>query len=234
VEAGNEADVARYIDPVGTIRRAAFKFAALTPFQKYLYYRYSYSFTPSQLSFLVACLNRTAQVDGDVVEIGCAYGQTTVFLERHLSATKDARAYVCIDTFEGFTETDRDYEERVRGKSSAAYAQCFADASLKGFQRTLAHNGVTRVTPIKADIKSYSMEAVGTISFCLIDVDLYLPVKAALDKVMGLACPGSIVVVDDCQQHPLWDGALQAYEEFTAEHSLEPQIVEGQFGLIRL
>jgi len=219
---------------VGSVRRAGFRLAALTPLRKYLYHRYSYSFTPSQLSFLVECLNRTAEVEGNIVEIGCAYGQTTVFLDRHLDASKDPRTYVCIDTFDGFTATDRDYEERVRGKSSAAYEHCFSDVSLRGFQRTLANNNVTRVTPIKADIKSYNMEAVTAISFCLIDVDLYLPVKAALDKVLGLARPGSMVIVDDCQEHPLWDGALQAYEEFTASHHIVPEIVEGQFGLIRL
>ncbi len=216
------------------LRRVGFQLAALTPLRKYLYYRYSYSFSPGQLCFLVDCLNRTAHVEGSVAEIGCAYGQTTVFLDRHLTAMNDARPYVCIDTFEGFTLEDRDFEERARGKSSAGYRYCFADASMKGFRRTLALNGVTRVTPVQADIKAYDMDALPAISFCLIDVDLYLPVKAALDKVMSRMSLGGIVVVDDCQPHPLWDGALQAYEEFTSEHRIEPRIVEGQFGLILL
>jgi O-methyltransferase len=226
-------DVAALPCPVvGNIRRAGFQLAALTPLRTYLYHRYSYSFTPSQLGFLIECLNRTAQVEGIVVEIGCAYGQTTVYLDRHLNATNDARRYTCIDTFTGFTPEDRDFEERVRGKSSSAYKHSFADVSLRGFRRTLANNGVTRVTPIQADIKTYNMDALKPISFCLIDVDLYLPVKAALDKVMGLIQPGGIVVVDDCQVHPLWDGALQAYQEFTSDHHIDPHIVEGQFGLI--
>ena len=106
--------------------------------------------------------------------------------------------------------------------------------SLSSFQRTLAVNGITRVTPIQADIKTYNMDDLSAISFCLIDVDLYLPVKAALRKVVGLMRPGGIIVVDDCHEHPLWDGALQAYEEFTSEHSIERKIVEGQFGLIEL
>lgn len=197
---------------VSHFRRTVFQLASLTPFGKYLFYRYNYSFTPSQLCFLVTCLTRTAHAHGSVVEIGCAYGNTTVFLEKHLQAIGDFRAYICIDTFNGFTHEDREFEESARGKLSSVYEHRYADASLRSFRRTLANNGITRVIPIQADIKSYDMEPLSEISFCLIDVDLYLPVKAALEKVIGLVSSGGIIVIDDCQEHPLWDGALQAYE----------------------
>ncbi len=219
---------------VMNVRRAGFRLAAATPLRKYLYYRYDYSFDPSQLCFLVSCLDQTARVQGSILEIGCAYGNTTVFLEKHLQSVGDRRDHVCIDTFEGFTAEDAEFEEQQRGKSSAEYEHRYADASLTGFQRTLANNGATRVIPIKADIKAYDMGAVPAVSFCLIDVDLYLPVRAALEKVIGLVSPGGIVVIDDCQEHPLWDGALQAYEEFTSERDIEAEMVEGQFGVIRL
>jgi len=222
-----------YGDRVFRLRRLAFELASLTRLRKYLYHRYDYSFSPSQLCFLIECLRRTVDTAGAVVEIGCAYGQTTVFLEKHLRATGDPRDFVCIDTFEGFTAEDTAFEEGVRGKVSAGYDGRYADASLRSFRRTLANNGVTRVRPVQADIKSFDMAAVGPISFCLIDVDLYLPVKAALEKVVPLMGAGGIVVVDDCQEHPLWDGALQAYEEYTSSRGIEPEIVEDQFGIIR-
>ncbi|MEJ7583469.1 MAG: class I SAM-dependent methyltransferase [Acidimicrobiales bacterium] len=212
--------------------QAAFQIASLTRLRKYLYHRYDYSFTPSQLCCLVGCLSRTAAVPGAVVEIGCAYGHTTVFLEKHLQAMGDRRDYVCIDTFSGFTAEDAAFEEATRRKEAAGYDQRYADATLRSFRRTLANNGVTRVKPVQADIKAYDMSAVPAISFCLIDVDLYLPVRAALAKVRPLMGPGGIVVVDDCRPHPLWDGALQAYEEFVSEHKIGREIVEGQLGLV--
>lgn len=218
---------------VPRLRRLGFLLATLTPLRKYLYHRYEYSFSPSQLCFLVRCLNDTAMIHGSIMEIGCAYGHTTVFLERHLRSISDTRAYFCIDTFEGFTLEDTVFEKRVRGKSSTNYHRSYADVSLTSFQRTLANNGVSCVEAIKADIKSYDLEPVGIISFCLIDVDLYLPVKAALDKVIGLMSPGGMIVIDDCKEHPMWDGALQAYEEFTSARKIEAEIVEGQFGIIR-
>lgn len=216
-----------------SLRRTGFRVAALTPLRKYLYYRYDYSFSPSQLCFLVRCLDETSEVRGSVIEIGCAYGHTTVFLDKHLGDRGDVREYVCIDTFAGFTEEDAAFEHGTRGKSSVSYVQSYADASLESFRRTLANNGVTRVKPVQADIKTYDVGSLGSISFCLIDVDLYLPVKKALEKVIGLMGAGGIIVVDDCQEHPMWDGALQAYREFTAERDITPDIVEGQFGLIR-
>lgn len=215
------------------LRRTGFRLAARSPLGKYLYYRYDYSFSPSQLCFLVRCLDETSDVEGSVVEIGCAYGHTTVFLDKHLENREDVRDYFCIDTFAGFTEEDAAFEHRARGKSSISYERSYADASLKAFRRTLANNGVTRVKPVQADIKAYDLGSLGKISFCLIDVDLYLPVKKALEKVVGLMGTGGIIVVDDCQEHTMWDGALQAYQEFTADRSITPDIVEGQFGLIR-
>lgn len=217
---------------VVTLRRIGFRLLALTRLRRYLYYRYQYSFTPSQLCFLIECLDRTSEVEGAVVEIGCAFGHTTVFLDKHLSSRGDQRNYVCIDTFSGFTDDDVAFEREARGKHSVSYAGCYSDASLQHFQRTLANNGVTRVKPIQADVRTHDLDSLGPISFCLIDVDLYLPVQSALEKVMKLVSPGGIVVVDDCQDHPLWDGAWEAYREFTAQRSITPQIVEGQFGLL--
>ncbi len=46
--------------------------------------------------------------------------------------------------------------------------------------------------------------------------------------------PGALIVIDDCQEHPLWDGALEAYTEFVAERGLVPEVVEGQFGILRV
>ncbi len=85
---------AHYVVVVISLRRSGFRLASLTPLRKYLYYRYDFSFSPNQLCFLVSCLNRTACVEGRVVEIGCAYGHTTVFLEKHLTTTDDIREYV--------------------------------------------------------------------------------------------------------------------------------------------
>ncbi|MEO5679860.1 MAG: class I SAM-dependent methyltransferase [Acidimicrobiales bacterium] len=218
---------------MGRFTRFGFEVASHTRLRKYLYYKYDYSFTPAQLCFLVGCLQRTASVRGPILEVGCAYGHTTAFLNKHLEAVDDPRQYVCVDTFGGFTASDTK-AEATRGKSLDSFEGRYEDASLRFFERTMANSGVTRVRAVKADIVSWVPDISEKLSFCLIDVDLYQPVKAALKKLVPLMQPGGIIVVDDCKEHPLWDGALQAYQEFVEGEGRLPLIFEGQLGLIEI
>ncbi len=73
--------------------------AYYTPLQKLFVHRYTYMFSPERLFFLCQRLTDTKGMPGPVLEIGCAYGQTTVFLNRHLDCLEDSRQYICIDTF---------------------------------------------------------------------------------------------------------------------------------------
>ena len=66
----------------------------------------------------------------------------------------------------------------------------------------------------------------------LIDVDLYRPVLLALDAVYDLVSPGGIIIVDDCNQGGICEGAYQALTEFTNARGMEPTIVHGKLGVI--
>jgi hypothetical protein len=45
---------------------------------------------------------------------------------------------------------------------------------------------------------------------------------------------GGIIIVDDCQPDQMWDGALQAYQEFARERNLPMEIVAEKLGVVRL
>jgi hypothetical protein len=45
---------------------------------------------------------------------------------------------------------------------------------------------------------------------------------------------GSIIIVDDCEGPGLWDGALQAYEEFTHHFNLPFRIEHRKLGVIEV
>ena len=47
-------------------------------FRKLWYPNYQFGYFPRQLCFLVDCIDKTASVDGAIVEIGCAHGLTTL------------------------------------------------------------------------------------------------------------------------------------------------------------
>jgi hypothetical protein len=44
--------------------------------------------------------------------------------------------------------------------------------------------------------------------------------------------PGGVIVVDDCLADNMYDGALQAYREFTAAQGLPERITHGKLGVI--
>jgi len=46
--------------------------------------------------------------------------------------------------------------------------------------------------------------------------------------------PGGIIVVDDCKATELWDGTLQAYEEFVQQKGFPKEITAEKPGIIRV
>ena len=40
------------------------------------------------------------------------------------------------------------------------------------------------------------------------------------------------MVVDDCEPHPMWDGALVAYKEFIKDQGLPHEILHQKLGII--
>ena len=200
-----------------------------------VFHRYPYLFRPAQLAFLVQCLEQTRDIEGSVGEVGCGQGHTTVFMKEHLRDAGIDKRHVCIDTFSGFTERDIQHEVIRRGKTEhqATYRTEFTGNKRKWVERTLEINGASRVEVLEADASTFDYRSISPIAFALVDVDLYLPVKASLDAIYGELAPGGVIVVDDCRQRvDVWDGAAQAYGEFVAEHGLPHGVVLDKLGLL--
>ncbi len=206
-----------------------------TPLRRFsqAFHRYEYMFTPAQLAFLVSCVDATANVDGVIVEIGCASGRTTIYLNRHLDETGDDRRYICIDTFSGFTDEDIENEVSQRAKPRTGL-QGFRVNSKDWFDRNMDQNQIRRVTSYAADINVFDLASIAPkISLCLVDVDLYRPVKAALEKVHPRMARGGMVVVDDAKPNSLFDGAFAAYAEFADRIGAPRESVYEKLGIFR-
>ena len=212
---------------------AAKEIAYHTGLHRRLFYKYDYMFRPRELSFLLDCLTQTHELRGPILEIGCAGGHTTVFLNKHLDDLADSRSYTCIDTFAGFTDQDIAVEDG-RGKDPNLYANLFRAYRKKWFDRTMTNNGVTRVEAIEADVNEFDFSSIRNISFCLVDVDLKRPVVRSLQQVVPRMAPGGIVVVDDCTPDAKFDGALSGYLEVTGDHGLPTDIRHDKLGVIRI
>src|ERR1700694_3024380 len=139
---------------------------------------YPYMVHPAGLAFLCQCLEQTARVPGAVVEIGCAWGCTTLFLNRQLDWSNSDKAYLSIDTFAGFPREHTEYEATARGKDRDFLRRAFRSTGVTEtwYRRAMAQAGAKRVQTVKADISQYRFDPAFRISFCFIDVDLFLSV----------------------------------------------------------
>ena len=204
-----------------------------SPLKRYFFPKYLYNHTPPQLCFLCQCVEETRSVAGSIAEVGCANGLTTVFLNRYMNSQGIEKPYYAIDTFSGFVTEDINFEVENRGKQRHLFKR-FEVNKKKWYDATMRWNNVDRVRSVEADVNKYDLTTLGPLSFALLDVDLYRPIKKSLPELYSILTPGGVIVVDDCDsQHIRWDGADQAYKEFMQERNLPLQIVHGKLGIIR-
>jgi O-methyltransferase len=216
----------------GLVKRALF----WSPLRSYLLYKYRYAFTPAQLARLTMLATEAAHSPGDFCEIGCYRGYTTVFLNRHLDAIAPEKRYWAVDTFGGFVASDVSHEQQTRGKNSREDRRAldkFTINSRAWFEATLRQNGITRVSTCAAAVQDFEFPADARFCFVLLDVDLYLPSVAALEKIWPRVVPGGLVVVDDCQADHVYDGSRQAVEEFCGRNNLTFELVEAKLAVLR-
>lgn len=193
--------------------------------------RYPYFFTPAQLGFLCDCLDETLDLPGCVIEVGCARGSTTIFLNRHLQARGTEKPYYALDTFSGFTRRDVSHEVDARGKSVNLQTH-FAVNDQRWFDRSMQLAGCRNVHSIKCDASTFDYSSIGAIALALCDVDLYLPTKSALNSIYDQLLPGGLIVCDDCVSSGIYDGAMLAYRETVVEKGMAERIVHDKLGVI--
>ncbi|MBL1294034.1 MAG: class I SAM-dependent methyltransferase [Thiotrichales bacterium] len=204
-----------------------------SPLRKHFFPRHKYMYSSAQLCFLCKCIEETRDVNGSVAEIGCASGATTVFLNNYMNTEEIEKKYYALDTFSGFPIEDIEFEVANRKKTKGQF-RGFQVNKKRWFDGTMNQNRIKRVHSIEADVNEYDLTTLGGLSFILLDVDLYRPIKKSLNELYEILKPGGIMVVDDCNaMHDRWDGADQAYKEFMKEKGLEVNIYHNKLGVIR-
>ena len=209
----------------------SFKFFRFAIYSRQPFPRYPYMFKPKQLQTLANLLLST-NCKGSIVEVGCDQGWTTCYLAEAMKEAEMDRPYICIDTFSGFLKADYEFEYTKRNKEAQNYEGYFKINDKKWVDYSIQRAGYHNIRTSKADASTFNYETIAPIAFCLLDIDLYIPVKRALPKIFKHMSTEGIIVVDDCEQDGIWDGAYQAYIEFCNEIGIEQKIVCGQLGII--
>lgn len=192
---------------------------------------YPYMFNPAQLLriSLYAKEAYDRNPSGIFIEAGCAYGATTVFLKKLIPASK----YCSIDTFSGFTPESLRHESTKRNKNYNELKHGFTVNKKEWYERNLDFHNINDVHVIESDVTKIDFSILGPISFCLFDVDLYLPISICLPRIYENLLPGGVIVIDDCMPNTIYDGAEQAYKEFCSKVSLPYTVEDGKLGIIR-
>ena len=201
------------------------------PFRDFILPSYPYAINPAMLSFLTRAIDENRGKGGAVCEIGVGWGHTSVFLLEHMRSAGYEDRVVFVDTFRGFTSESMDHEVAHRGKLKKEIDR-FGYASPGVYEKNLRKQGYDRFEVIAADCEKVDWPRIGSLAVVLLDVDLYLPTLRTLEAIWPLLVPGGVVLVDDCQPDQVFDGALQAYSEFTEARNLPFEIVGGKAGLL--
>jgi len=185
-----------------------------------------------KLYLYLDALYRTNAIDGDVVEIGCNVCGTSALGRQMLHKLRSPRRYVCVDTFAGFVGTQHD--EDVRRGNSGAQEDAFGANDIELARRVLSLHRAEDVELIQGDICALDPARLPErLSVCLLDVDLYEPIRAGLDKVWPKMQPGGVILVDDCDPQSQTWRAGEAFTEFTRARGV-PSRVEFGMGIIEV
>ncbi len=193
--------------------------------------KYPYKISPGQLSTLLGLIDATEGEGSAVMEIGVARGDTSVFLLEHLRNSDSHRPVFFLDTFSGFTDESIEVEIQ-RGKPRKAL-KIFRYGNKDIFSRSLHAAGYSDFTVVEGDAAKFDYSKAAPIGVVLLDIDVYLPTLSCLHEIWPHLSDSGGIVVDDCLPNSLWDGSLQAVEEFCADVGVEPTRVGGKGLLIR-
>lgn len=193
--------------------------------------RYVYNIGPAQITWLCDAISQTKGNGGCIIEVGAARGMTTLFLLTHMAEMGDKRPFVVIDTFSGFTKEDVSYEVKQRNKNRSAY-RSFRYNDREIFMANLAKAGFPDVVVFETDVSTFDFSGLPSIDVMLIDVDLYLPTLATLERSQRFWSAPAFIMVDDVTGGTPYDGAGAAYTVFLDRNGLQPEVIGTKGGVI--
>lgn len=164
------------------------------------------------LESLEKALSRTTV--GDVVELGCYLGTTSLFISRYMNMQKCTREFHVYDSFQGLPEKQSKDQSRAGDQFVAGSLQ----ATKKQFVMNYKKAGVPMPYIHKAWFHELTSDDVpSTIAFAFLDGDYYESILTSLTLLWPLLVPGAVVVIDDYTNEAL-PGVAKAVDEWIRAH----------------
>ena len=169
----------------------------------------------AETAILISLLQQVLakNIEGDVVELGCYKGDTSILFQRELQ--KADKTLWLYDSFAGLPE-------KTREDSSAAGDQ-FKSGELFVTKREVIEKFKRQNLPLPKIKKAFFEDLDPTkdlpekICFAFLDGDLYTSIKTSLSLIESKMQPGSIIVVHD-YNNPELPGSTRAVDEWLKNH----------------
>lgn len=166
---------------------------------------------------LLAQLERSLDVPGDVVECGSSRCGGSVLMALRLKALRDVRRIHACDSFEGFDRAEL-HRERSAGLTTSG-DDSFTSTSHEYVVRKLARLGVDDVVhPVKGYFEQTLPTLTGPFCMVFIDCDLRDSLRYCADTLWDQLSPGGRMVFDDYTSDE-YLGAREGVDELVAERA---------------
>ncbi len=179
------------------------------------------------LDYLSSALRNTKQ--GDVVELGCYTGTTSLFIQRLLQLQNYDRQFHVYDSFEGLPpKSSKDQspagEQFVAGELSASKKEFITNFKKANLRLPIIHKDwFSELSEVEVPRK---------IAFAFLDGDYYQSIRQSLALIENKLVPGSVVVVDDYQSEAL-PGARKAVDEWLVANPNHKLRITNSLAIIR-
>lgn len=178
--------------------------------------------TKAELTVVLAELRKVLDVpvEGDIVELGCHAGTTSLFLQRAvLGKNKTLHVY---DSFEGLPPKGAADESPLGQQYKAGELSVGKTVLINNFK----HAGLSLPIIHKAWFDALSPKDLpDKVCFAYLDGDFYNSIRTSLELVWPKLTPGAVVIVDDYQHQGL-PGAKRAVDEWLKTHAANLQVQE--------
>lgn len=167
-----------------------------------------------RLAMLVAAVEDTRTVPGDVVEFGSYRGGSAAVLGQALA--NDSKRLHLFDSFQGLPDPTAHDNYHHKGD--------FSDTTADLVARGLSALSIPAELHVGYFSETLTQMPRMQIALAHVDVDLYESVKACLEFCVPQMSPGGILVIDDYGE-PTCHGARKAADEFFSRRPEKPELL---------
>ncbi len=175
----------------------------------------------TETEVLLALIEQTLEVPGDIVEFGCYRGDTSVIFERRLekyraeNPEKALKLLWIYDSFEGLPEKTNEDASSAGDQFKAGELLVTKREVIEKFKKSGLK--IPRIRKGFFEDLNPVEDVPEKISFAFLDGDLYQSIKTSLKLVENRVEKGGIIVVHD-YNNPELPGSSRAVDEWLRAH----------------